>query len=50
MNFKELLNQLYEANIDETKAIIKLATEYDALNEQETLNWLDELNKLSVTN
>lgn len=50
MNSKELLNQLYKANIDETKAIIKLATEYDLLNEQETLNWLDELNKLSVTN
>lgn len=50
MNFKELLNQLYKANIDETKAIINLAIEYNVLNEQETLNWLDELNKLSVIN
>ena len=50
MKSKELFSQLYKANIDETKAIINLAVEYNVLNEQETLNWLDELNKLSVTN
>lgn len=48
MNPKELLCQLYEANIQEIKAIINLVIEYDMLNEQETLNWLDELNKLSI--
>lgn len=50
MNPKNLFNELYKANIDETKAIINLAMEYDMLNEQETLNWLDKLNELSVIN
>ena len=50
MNLKDLLCQLYEANIQETQAIINLAIEYDVLNEQETLNWLDKLNELSITN
>ena len=45
---KELICKLYEANIQETKAIRNLAIEYGLLNEQETLNWLDELNKLSI--
>lgn len=48
MNPKELFRQLYEVNIQEIKAIRNLAIEYDMLNEQETLNWLDELNKLSL--
>lgn len=46
----DLFRQLYEANIQETKAIINLAIEYNMLNEQETLNWLDKLNELSVIN
>lgn len=50
MNPKELFHQLYEANIDEVKAIINLAIEYDMLNDQETLDWLDKLNELSVIN
>lgn len=50
MNPKDLLCQLYKANIQETQAIINLAIEYDVLNEQETLNWLDKLNELSITN
>ena len=45
---KNLFKQLYEANIQEIKAIRNLAIEYDMLNEQETLDWLDEMNKLSI--
>lgn len=45
---KNLFKQLYEANIQEIKAIRDLAIEYDMLNEQETLDWLDEMNKLSI--
>lgn len=45
-----LLHQLYEANIQETKAILELAKDYEMLNEQETLDWLDDLNKISVQN
>jgi len=45
---KNLFKQLYEANIQEIKAIRNLAIEYDMLNEQETLDWLDEINKLSI--
>ena len=45
---KNLFKQLYEANIQEIKAIRNLAIEYDMLNKQETLDWLDEMNKLSI--
>jgi hypothetical protein len=45
---KNLFKKLYEANIQEIKAIRNLAIEYDMLNEQETLDWLDEMNKLSI--
>lgn len=45
---KNLFKQLYEANIQEIKAIRNLAIEYNMLNEQETLDWLDEMNKLSI--
>lgn len=48
--FQELFRQLYEANIQETKSIWNLAKEYDMENEQETLDWLDELNLISVQN
>lgn len=45
---KELLLQLYEVNIQEIKAIINLSIEYNMLDEQPFLNWVDELNKLSL--
>lgn len=47
---KELLHQLYEANIQETKAIWSLVKEFKMENEQETLDWLDTLNEISVQN
>ena len=45
---KELILQLYEASIKEIKAIRNLAIKYNILDEQETLDWLDALNKLSI--
>lgn len=45
---KKLIRQLYEASIKELEAIKDLAIEYDMLDEQETLNWLDKLNEISI--
>lgn len=45
---KKLIHQLYEASIKELKAIKDLAIEYEMLDEQETLNWLDTINKISI--
>ena len=45
---KKLLNELYEASIQELNAIYSLAKEYNMLNEQSTLNWLDKINEISV--
>lgn len=47
---KELLHWLYEANIQETKAIWSLVKEFKMENEQEALDWLDTLNEISVQN
>lgn len=43
-----LMCELYEASIQEIKAIRNLSIEYNMLDDQNFLNWLDELNKLSV--
>lgn len=45
---KKTIYELYEANIQEIKAIRNLSIEYNMLDDQNFLNWLDELNKLSV--
>ena len=45
---KKMICELYEANIQEIKAIRNLSIEYNMLDDQNFLNWLDELNKLSV--
>lgn len=45
---KKIISELYEASIQEIKAIRNLSIEYNMLDDQNFLNWLDELNKLSV--
>ena len=40
--------ELFKAHVDETKAIYKLAQDYNMLNEQEFLDWQDALNEISV--
>ena len=45
---KEIFKQLYEANIQTIKALEDLSLEYDMLDEQEYLDWKDELNKYSL--
>ena len=44
----DLLRQLYEANINEIKAIEQLSIDYDMLDNGYYLAWHDELNKLSL--
>lgn len=38
---------MYEAHIQMANAIKDIALEYDLINEQEFINWQDELNNLS---
>jgi hypothetical protein len=45
---KQLILNLIKSNLEETKLTYKLCKEYNLLNEQEILDWLDELNKISV--
>lgn len=44
----ELLRQLYEAGLNQIRTIIDIAKEVDVTNEQDFLNFLDELNSMSV--
>lgn len=44
----ELLCQLYEAGLKQIRAIIDIAKEIDVTNNQDFLNFLDELNSMSV--
>ncbi len=44
----DLFRQLYEANINEIKAIERLSIENNMLNNGYYLAWHDELNKLSL--
>lgn len=44
----ELLRQLYEAGLKQIRAIIDIAKEIDVTNNQDFLNFLDELNSMSV--
>lgn len=48
MDVKDYINEMYEAHIQMANAIKDIALEYDLINEQEYLNWQDELNKISV--
>ena len=48
MKRTDLLRQLYEANINEIKAIEQLSIDYDMLDNGYYLAWHDELNKLSL--
>lgn len=48
MNPKSLFKELYEVTIQQIKLVRKLSIEYDMLNEQEWINFQDELNKLSL--
>ena len=48
MRRTELFRQLYEANINEIKAIEQLSIDYDMLDNGYYLAWHDELNKLSL--
>ena len=48
MDIRNYVNEMYEAHIQMGKAIQDIALEYDLINEQEFLNWQDELNKLSI--
>lgn len=43
-----LLKNLMQAHIDEAKAIVELAKDYNAQNSQEYLDWQDALNEISV--
>ncbi len=45
---KELIIELLKANIQETELAYKLCKEYNLLNEQEVLHWLDQINAISV--
>lgn len=47
MNVRDYLNEMYEAHIQMAKAIENIALKYDLINEQEFLNWQDELNNIS---
>ena len=47
MNTK-LFKDLYQANIDEIKAIEQLSIDCNMLDNGYYLNWKDELNKLSL--
>lgn len=44
----ELLRQLYEAGLKQIRAIIDIAKEIDVTDNQDFLNFLDELNSMSV--
>lgn len=44
----DLFRQLYEANIDEIKAIEQLSIDYNMLDNEHYLTWKDELNALSL--
>ena len=44
----ELFRQLYEANIDEIKAIEQLSIDHNMLDNGYYLTWKDNLNKLSI--
>lgn len=44
----ELFRQLYEANIDEIKAIEQLSIDHNMLDNGYYLAWHEELNKLSL--
>lgn len=48
MKRTDLLRQLYEANINEIKAIEQLSIDYDMLDNGYYLEWHDQLNKLSL--
>ena len=44
----ESFKNLYQANIDEIKAIEQLSIDYNMLDTQEYLSWKDTLNSLSI--
>jgi len=44
----DLWKELFKAHVDAAKAIYRLAKDYNILNEQEFLDWQDELNAISV--
>ena len=44
----ELLRQLYEAGLKQIRTIIDIAKEIDVTDNQDFLNFLDELNSMSV--
>ena len=48
MKRTDLLRQLYEANINEIKAIEQLSIDYNMLDNGYYLDWKDKLNKLSI--
>ena len=48
MKRTDLLRQLYEANINEIKAIEQLSIDYDMLDNGYYLEWHDQMNKLSL--
>ena len=47
MDVRDYINEMYEAHIQMAKAIKDIAIEYDLTNEQEFLDWQDELNEIS---
>jgi hypothetical protein len=47
-NIPNLLKNLMQAHIDEAKAIVELAKDYNAQNSQEYLDWQDTLNQISI--
>ena len=44
----DLFRQLYEANIDEIKAIEQLSIDHNMLDNGYYLNWKDQLNRYSM--
>jgi hypothetical protein len=44
----EIFRDLYQANIDEIKAIEELSIDHNMLDNGYYLHWKDELNKLSL--
>lgn len=46
----ELFRDLYQANIDEIKAIEQLSIDHNMLDNGYYLNWKNEINKLSLDN
>lgn len=44
----KLFKQLYQANIDEIKAIEQLSIDHNMLDNEYYLVWKDNLNKLSI--